>query len=580
MSQPQQQQLQQQSKITAFFTARNSVLADEDKSLITVKDAKSSKLQTFPPAKLPKTDAQHVTAFTSSDDKLKQFSSSSSSSSSSSHSQSAQWPSMASFYADIPVITLESSDNDQREAVLKTEAANQRPALPPPNYLKLWTSTYRPKSTEELVGQKEAVDAARCWLANWQTTFAQPAISNVSLALPSYIQTNKSTATTTEMINANATTLGKCLLLCGPSGVGKTALVYALAGESGYQVLEFSATSQRLTPALVLKEMNDSLQSHYIAANHHHKDVINRNGNDNDNEHLSTAASATAAAAKKLQGLNIFQRAKSGGNSADSAAGNRMQLLQGVLYEDYHGNSGNKQNKNDITKTRNTREKKTAELWRTLQAAENADARKPIIITCSLRDGSFLCDPVDWLPHLRSHLAGLLSSSSTQKQIEETKKSNRKDDRCDEVDQKTVESTTTLKLSSARLDTGVYGRRFSGDVRQAVNQLQFWMAGKESDSSSSQGDTAPIIPITSTPSSYLAYLDLCSVEDVYRQSLEGRRWAVSQDIDYYDAHLFDDRRLDFGGLHPLQSYQQNEHWSLNHYHHLYAYQQHFQLMLH
>ncbi|XP_017461626.1 PREDICTED: uncharacterized serine-rich protein C215.13-like, partial [Rhagoletis zephyria] len=62
MSQPQQQQLQQQSKITAFFTSRNSVLADEDKSLVAVKDAKSSKLQTFPPAKLPKTDAQHVTA--------------------------------------------------------------------------------------------------------------------------------------------------------------------------------------------------------------------------------------------------------------------------------------------------------------------------------------------------------------------------------------------------------------------------------------------------------------------------------------------------------------------------------------
>ena len=217
-----------------------------------------------------------------------------------------------------------------------------------------------------------------------------------------------------------------------------------------------------------------------------------------------------------------------------------------------------------------------------MQAAENVDARKPIIITCSLRDGSFLfggnggsCQsnscynnlittaqlrPVDWLPHLRSHLAGLLSSSVTQKQIEETKKSNRKDDRCDEVNQKTVESTTTLKLSSARFDTGLYGRRFNGDVRQAVNQLQFWMAGKESsDSSNNQEDTAAIIPITSTPSSYLAYLDLCSVEDVYRRSLEGRRWAVSQDIDYYKAHLFDDRQLDFNGLHPLQSYQQNEH---------------------
>ena len=107
--------------------------------------------------------------------------------------------------------------------------------------------------------------------------------------------------------------------------------------------------------------MKDSLQSHYIAANRHHKDVINCNGN--DNEHLSSSSTATAAAAKKLQGLNIFQRAKSGGNSADSAAGNRMQLsksliliddIEGVLYEDYHGNSGNKQNKNDITKTRNT----------------------------------------------------------------------------------------------------------------------------------------------------------------------------------------------------------------------------------
>lgn len=99
-----------------------------------------------------------------------------------------------------------------------------------------------------------------------------------------------------------------------------------------------------------------------------------------------------SSSCKKTSRPEHLSASKSGGNSADSAAGNRMQLsksliliddIEGVLYEDYHGNSGNKQNKNDITKTRNTREKKTAELWRTLQAAI-ADARKPIIITCSL----------------------------------------------------------------------------------------------------------------------------------------------------------------------------------------------------
>ncbi len=127
-----------------------------------------------------------------------------------------------------------------------------------------------------------------------------------------------------------------------------------------------------------------------------------------------------------------------------------------------------------------------------------------------------------------------------------------------------------------RFDAHISNFKASGDVRQAVNQLQFWMAGKvlktghntanlESKLSSTDvfatstietpATSSSNLTISTSASSYLAYLDLASVEDIYQRSLEGRRLAVFEDMDHYSAHLFKERRLDFGGLHELQPYQ-------------------------
>lgn len=60
--------------------------------------------------------------------------------------------------------------------------------------------------------------------------------------------------------------LGNCVLLVGPAGCGKTATVYALAEELGYNVLEVNASSKR-NGKTVLSHLHEATQSHSLNNN-------------------------------------------------------------------------------------------------------------------------------------------------------------------------------------------------------------------------------------------------------------------------------------------------------------------------
>ena len=75
-----------------------------------------------------------------------------------------------------------------------------------------WVEKYRPKSSKDLVGNTTAISKIKKWLNNW----------------PKSITRNK-----------------RALMLFGPSGVGKTLVVYTIASELGYDITEINATVKR-----------------------------------------------------------------------------------------------------------------------------------------------------------------------------------------------------------------------------------------------------------------------------------------------------------------------------------------------
>ncbi|XP_076242748.1 enhanced level of genomic instability 1 isoform X2 [Calliopsis andreniformis] len=115
-----------------------------------------------------------------------------------------------------------------------------------------WTYKYRPKKSEEVVGNEEAAAKLREWLIGWRATFTN---ENVSSSDEFY-----STDCSSDVrINEN----NQVAVLLGPYGSGKTASVYAVAEEFGYTVLEVNASSKRSGKKL-LKELEEATKSHRI----------------------------------------------------------------------------------------------------------------------------------------------------------------------------------------------------------------------------------------------------------------------------------------------------------------------------
>uniref|UniRef100_A0A0K8SFU5 AAA+ ATPase domain-containing protein n=1 Tax=Lygus hesperus TaxID=30085 RepID=A0A0K8SFU5_LYGHE len=115
----------------------------------------------------------------------------------------------------------------------------------------------------------------------------------------------------------------RAALITGPSGIGKTAIVYAVATELGYEVLELNASANR-SGKRILHEFSEALQSHKVEANHI-RDLVGKKGSkkmkdvpklpkhsliliedadlvfsDNDDGFLSTAATLAASSKRPV----------------------------------------------------------------------------------------------------------------------------------------------------------------------------------------------------------------------------------------------------------------------------------------
>jgi replication factor C large subunit len=76
----------------------------------------------------------------------------------------------------------------------------------------IWADKYSPQKTSEVLGNNEAVSKIVKWLSAW---------------------------------SGGRTPEKRAILLSGPTGIGKTAMVYAISNELGYEVVEVNASDKR-----------------------------------------------------------------------------------------------------------------------------------------------------------------------------------------------------------------------------------------------------------------------------------------------------------------------------------------------
>ncbi|XP_067270535.1 ATPase family AAA domain-containing protein 5 [Pseudorasbora parva] len=125
----------------------------------------------------------------------------------------------------------------------------------------LWTEKYQPQHSSEIIGNIESVRRLHSWLKEWklradreekrkQQEKKQEDDSNDSWLI-------------SEGLDETEDNLCNTLLITGPTGVGKTAAVYACAHELGFKVFEVNSSSQR-SGRQILSQLKEATQSHQV----------------------------------------------------------------------------------------------------------------------------------------------------------------------------------------------------------------------------------------------------------------------------------------------------------------------------
>ncbi|XP_051988543.1 ATPase family AAA domain-containing protein 5 [Xyrauchen texanus] len=128
----------------------------------------------------------------------------------------------------------------------------------------LWSEKYQPQHSNDVIGNMESVRRLHSWLKEWklradreekrkQQENKQEDDSNDSWLL----------GDGGEGLEDMEDLLCNTLLIMGPTGVGKTAAVYACAQELGFKVFEVNSSSQR-SGRQILSQLKEATQSHQV----------------------------------------------------------------------------------------------------------------------------------------------------------------------------------------------------------------------------------------------------------------------------------------------------------------------------
>lgn len=101
---------------------------------------------------------------------------------------------------------------------------------------------YKPKSSNDLIGNKTSIDSLKRWLISWND-----------------VHIHKKTKIKYSKQNPGA----KCALLSGPPGIGKTTAAHLISKDLGFEVFEFNASDAR-SKRLIEEKISDVLNNSTI----------------------------------------------------------------------------------------------------------------------------------------------------------------------------------------------------------------------------------------------------------------------------------------------------------------------------
>ncbi|XP_035156755.1 ATPase family AAA domain-containing protein 5 isoform X2 [Callithrix jacchus] len=128
----------------------------------------------------------------------------------------------------------------------------------------LWTEKYQPQTASELIGNELAIKKLHSWLKDWKRRAELEERQNLK---------GKRDEKQEDVLGSidfkgssddeEESRLCSTVLISGPTGVGKTAAVYACAQELGFKIFEVNASSQR-SGRQILSQLKEATQSHQV----------------------------------------------------------------------------------------------------------------------------------------------------------------------------------------------------------------------------------------------------------------------------------------------------------------------------
>ncbi|XP_040311203.1 ATPase family AAA domain-containing protein 5 [Herpailurus yagouaroundi] len=127
----------------------------------------------------------------------------------------------------------------------------------------LWTEKYQPQNSSELIGNELAIKKLHSWLKDWKRRAELEERQNLKGKKDEKQEDLSDSIDFKGSSDEEENRLCNTVLITGPTGVGKTAAVYACAQELGFKIFEVNASSQR-SGRQILSQLKEATQSHQV----------------------------------------------------------------------------------------------------------------------------------------------------------------------------------------------------------------------------------------------------------------------------------------------------------------------------
>ncbi|XP_034395396.1 ATPase family AAA domain-containing protein 5 isoform X2 [Cyclopterus lumpus] len=124
----------------------------------------------------------------------------------------------------------------------------------------LWTDKYQPQHSSDIIGNTASVRRLHSWLKEWKLRADREERKKQK---DKKQEEDSDWDCGEEDSQDGEDMLCNTMLITGPTGIGKTAAVYACAQELGFKVFEVNASSQR-SGRLILSQLKEATQSHQV----------------------------------------------------------------------------------------------------------------------------------------------------------------------------------------------------------------------------------------------------------------------------------------------------------------------------